>query len=330
MKRYKSALTAMACVIFASSSLGAQQTPNMPSATTKAAAPAVTNTAVTTPGGTTGLVPVFTGASTIGNSVLYASPTALGIGLAPSSYGVLDVGGQAIFRGPLDLARTTNASATTVANSNPLLFGFQFYNSAAKFVYNPYFSFQAEATGNNTANPAGTMNFLYYNGIGGVPKETGLYFNADGVIHFAPSQTFPITQGLQGPAGPQGPTGPQGPVGPQGPAGPIGSVPANLSAISADLSTTSGVAYLGATKFNYPGTCVIGDTFLSVNGYSGNAIPADGRLIPISNNTALFSLIGTNFGGNGTSNYAVPDLRAFAPKGLQYSICLNGIFPPVN
>jgi microcystin-dependent protein len=56
-------------------------------------------------------------------------------------------------------------------------------------------------------------------------------------------------------------------------------------------------------------------------------LPADGRAIPITDNTALFSLIGINFGGNGTSNYQLPDLRAFAPKGMQYSICLNGIFP---
>jgi hypothetical protein len=140
--------------------------------------------------------------------------------------------------------------------------------------------------------------------------------------------------GLTGPTGAKGATGPAGPSGPTGPAGPkgatgaIGSVPANLTALSGQLSTNGGVAYLGATRFKYPGACVIGDVFLSVNGYgSGNALPADGRVIPIQNNTALFSLIGINFGGNGTSDYALPDLRAFAPQGLQYSICLNGTFP---
>jgi hypothetical protein len=299
------------------------------------ATPAVaTATPVTTTGGTNGLVPVFTGASTVGNSIIYANSTSVGIGLPPSVYGVLDVGGQAIFRGAVSLARTGNATPAAGTNSYPFLFGFQYYNSAAKFVYNPSFSFQAEATGNNTANPAGTMNLLYYNGIGGVPKETGLYFNTNGTIHFSPAQTFPIAAGPTGPAGPQGPTGPtgpQGPQGPQGPAGPTGSIPANLTALSGQLSTTKGVAYLGSDRFVFPGTCVIGDVFLSVNGYgSGNALPADGRLIPIQGNTALFSLIGINFGGNGTSNYALPDLRAFAPKGMQYSICLNGIFPSEN
>lgn len=35
----------------------------------------------------------------------------------------------------------------------------------------------------------------------------------------------------------------------------------------------------------------------------------EGQLIAISQNTALFSLIGTQFGGNGTQTFALPDLR---------------------
>jgi microcystin-dependent protein len=34
-----------------------------------------------------------------------------------------------------------------------------------------------------------------------------------------------------------------------------------------------------------------------------------GQLLPISGNTALFSLLGTNFGGNGTSNFGLPNLQ---------------------
>jgi hypothetical protein len=139
--------------------------------------------------------------------------------------------------------------------------------------------------------------------------------------------------GAPGAPGKTGAAGAPGPAGPEGPAGPPGSanLPANLTLLSGQLSTTNGVAYLGSDRFQFPGACVIGDTFLSVNGYgSGNALPADGRSIPIEGNTALFSLIGINFGGNGTSSYNLPDLRAFAPKGLQYSICLNGTFPSEN
>jgi microcystin-dependent protein len=39
----------------------------------------------------------------------------------------------------------------------------------------------------------------------------------------------------------------------------------------------------------------------------------DGQLLPISQNTALFSLLGTNFGGNGTTNFALPNLQGCAP-----------------
>jgi microcystin-dependent protein len=35
----------------------------------------------------------------------------------------------------------------------------------------------------------------------------------------------------------------------------------------------------------------------------------DGQLIPIGQNSALFSLLGTAFGGNGVSSFALPDLR---------------------
>jgi microcystin-dependent protein len=40
-----------------------------------------------------------------------------------------------------------------------------------------------------------------------------------------------------------------------------------------------------------------------------------GQLLPISQNTALFSLIGTYYGGNGTSTFALPDLQGRLPVG---------------
>jgi microcystin-dependent protein len=39
----------------------------------------------------------------------------------------------------------------------------------------------------------------------------------------------------------------------------------------------------------------------------------DGQLLPLSQNTALFSLLGTTYGGNGQSNFALPDLQGRAP-----------------
>ena len=39
----------------------------------------------------------------------------------------------------------------------------------------------------------------------------------------------------------------------------------------------------------------------------------DGQLLPISQNTALFSLLGTTYGGDGKATFALPDLQGRAP-----------------
>jgi microcystin-dependent protein len=42
----------------------------------------------------------------------------------------------------------------------------------------------------------------------------------------------------------------------------------------------------------------------------------NGQLLPINQNQALFSLLGTTFGGDGRVNFALPDLRAKTPIGV--------------
>lgn len=42
----------------------------------------------------------------------------------------------------------------------------------------------------------------------------------------------------------------------------------------------------------------------------------DGQLMPISQNTALFSLLGTTFGGDGRTTFALPDLRGQFAMGM--------------
>lgn len=41
----------------------------------------------------------------------------------------------------------------------------------------------------------------------------------------------------------------------------------------------------------------------------------NGQLLPISQYSALFSLLGTQYGGNGTTNFALPDLQGRVPVG---------------
>lgn len=55
--------------------------------------------------------------------------------------------------------------------------------------------------------------------------------------------------------------------------------------------------------------------------FAGNFAPVgwalcNGQLLPISQNTALFSLLGTNYGGNGTSTFGLPNLQGSAPLGV--------------
>ena len=135
--------------------------------------------------------------------------------------------------------------------------------------------------------------------------------------------------GATGPAGPMGltgstgPTGAAGPAGPQGLPGPTGATgpqgPAGTGAAGFGVGTQRGIAGGGRD-------CTIGEIILSASGIA-NGVPANGQVWPIAGNTALFSLLGTNFGGDGNRTFGLPDLRAVAPNGLTYSICIEGIFP---
>ncbi|MBX7234517.1 MAG: tail fiber protein [Caldilineales bacterium] len=94
--------------------------------------------------------------------------------------------------------------------------------------------------------------------------------------------------------------------------------------------------------------------------FAGNFAPrgwalCEGQVLSIAQNTALFSLLGTNYGGDGKSTFALPDLRGRMPVqedpstwpylgelgdgvdvaasksgyvGINYIIALQGEFPP--
>ncbi|MGD9101676.1 MAG: tail fiber protein [Anaerolineae bacterium] len=52
--------------------------------------------------------------------------------------------------------------------------------------------------------------------------------------------------------------------------------------------------------------------------FAGNFAPrgwafCDGQLLPVAQNTALFSLLGTTYGGDGRNNFALPNLQGRAP-----------------
>jgi microcystin-dependent protein len=86
----------------------------------------------------------------------------------------------------------------------------------------------------------------------------------------------------------------------------------------------------GNTKKQEEGYQLLGSLLLVPYGYApAEFVECDGALMKIENKTnALFSLLWTKFGGDGRTNFALPDMRGRGPiKGLMYVIATEGVFP---
>ncbi len=62
-------------------------------------------------------------------------------------------------------------------------------------------------------------------------------------------------------------------------------------------------------------------------------LPTNGQILTISSNAALFSLLGTQYGGDGTTTFALPNLKApLAANRWPLVSCITtvGIFPSRN
>lgn len=80
-------------------------------------------------------------------------------------------------------------------------------------------------------------------------------------------------------------------------------------------------------------SCALGEVRL----FAGDRLPGGWRLargqeLSINQNTALFALLGNRYGGNGQTNFVLPDLRGAEPNGAgkvapNYAICTDGYFP---
>ena len=56
----------------------------------------------------------------------------------------------------------------------------------------------------------------------------------------------------------------------------------------------------------------------------------EGQVLPIKDRTALFSLLGTRFGGDGRSNFGLPKMAPLATSegaALAYFIAIEGMYP---
>jgi microcystin-dependent protein len=58
-------------------------------------------------------------------------------------------------------------------------------------------------------------------------------------------------------------------------------------------------------------------------------LPCDGRTLPIMQNQALFSLLGTTYGGDGLRNFGLPKLAPIGRSGPQFFIAASQTIFPV-
>jgi Phage Tail Collar Domain len=112
----------------------------------------------------------------------------------------------------------------------------------------------------------------------------------------------------------------------QGPPGADGAPGAPDPATSAYVGRFGSDTGNAASAVGAP--CTLGQVLLTASTVkTAGGVPANGQLLPIAQNFALFALLGTTYGGNGQTTFALPDLRPVAPNHMTYSICINGEWP---
>jgi len=138
----------------------------------------------------------FTAPCTVEPSAIFESGGKVGIGTTTPA-ATLDLKGAALLRSTLTMNAKGAATGAAGANSNPLDLLAASFDSSTSTSINQHFRWQAEAAGNDTAIPSGTLNLLYAPGSG-TPAETGLSVSSKGALTFAAGQTFPGTGSITG------------------------------------------------------------------------------------------------------------------------------------
>ena len=85
-----------------------------------------------------------------------------------------------------------------------------------------------------------------------------------------------------------------------------------IAALATPIALAFGLASPAAAQEKFLGEIM----FVGYNFCPNTTASAEGQLLAISSNTALFSLYGTTFGGDGRTSFGLPDLRGRVPMGL--------------
>ncbi len=132
-----------------------------------------TTSDVTTSGGTANVLPLFSTATNIQNSIVTQSGKA-----------AISVAGK------LNLPATGTATSSGGKDSQAETFAASSYDSGTSAAVAQTFQWQAQPAGNDTPSPSATLNLLFGSGTA-TPAETGLNIASDGLITFSKGQTFP-------------------------------------------------------------------------------------------------------------------------------------------
>jgi hypothetical protein len=224
-------------------------------------APATTCASITSDGtGTANQIAKFTTACNIENSAIFESAGSVGIGNTKPA-AKLDVSGTSIIRGSLTAQAgavfppTAAATTTQGFNSNPLDLEAASYNTTLLRSIDYIFQWQAEPTGNDSTNTGATLNLLY--GVSGDVSETGLSIAKNGILTFAPGQTFPVAGTVTSISTGAGLTG--------GPITKAGTISIPAAGVTNSMLADSSIKVVAGSGLSGGGTVALGGTVTLTN-----------------------------------------------------------------
>jgi hypothetical protein len=208
----------------------------------------------------------FTTPCNIENSAIFESSSgSIGVGNT-SPAAMLDVSGTSIIRGSLTAQAgaifppTAAATTTQGFNSNPLDLEAASYNTTLLRSIGYIFQWQAEPTGNDSTNTGATLNLLY--GVSGDVSETGLSIAKNGILTFAPGQTFPVAGTVTSVSTGAGLTG--------GPITKSGTISIPAGGVTNSMLADSSVKVVAGSGLSGGGTVALGGTVTLTNASPGS------------------------------------------------------------